>query len=54
MTLQTDELRDYAARAGWQVVGEYVDSGISGGTYRRPELDKLMHAVRGRKLDCVL
>jgi DNA invertase Pin-like site-specific DNA recombinase len=51
VTLQTDELREYAARAGWQVVGEYVDSGSKD---RRPELDKLMHAVRRRKLDCVL
>jgi len=54
VTLQTNELREYAARAGWQLVGEYVDSGISGSKDSRPELDRLMHAVRGRKVDCVL
>jgi DNA invertase Pin-like site-specific DNA recombinase len=39
-TLQTRELREYALRRGWAVVGEYVDIGISGTKEKRPELDR--------------
>jgi predicted site-specific integrase-resolvase len=42
VTLQTRELREYCERRGWQIVGEYVDTGISGAKDRRPELDRLM------------
>ena len=40
--MQLRELREYCERRGWQVIREYVDSGISGAKEKRPELDKLL------------
>ncbi|MGC2331312.1 MAG: recombinase family protein [Candidatus Acidiferrales bacterium] len=54
VTLQTRELRQFADARGWHIVGEYVDSGISGSKERRPQLDALMSDARRRKFDCVL
>ena len=42
VALQLDGLREYAAARGFQVVGEYVDQGISGAKARRPALDRLL------------
>ncbi len=36
-------LREFCARKGWQVVGEYVDAGVSGKTMRRPKMQALLH-----------
>jgi DNA invertase Pin-like site-specific DNA recombinase len=47
-------LREYAAARGLQIVGEYVDSGISGSQDRRPQLEELMKHARQRKFDAVL
>ena len=47
-------LRDYARNRGWQVVGEYVDHGISGAKEQRPQLSLLMEAARRRRCDIVL
>ncbi len=51
--LQLQELRDYAARQGWEVVEPYQDV-ISGTKARRPGLDRLMADARLRKFDSVL
>ncbi len=40
--LQLQELRAYAARRGWDIAGEYVDTGWSGAKASRPELDRKM------------
>jgi DNA invertase Pin-like site-specific DNA recombinase len=53
-TMQTSELREYAARRGWTVVGEYVDQGVSGSRESRPALNKLLEVVHERKCDVVL
>ena len=42
--LQLRELREYAARRGWEIVGEFVDSGVSWPKDSRPELNRLMAA----------
>jgi DNA invertase Pin-like site-specific DNA recombinase len=52
--MQLSELREYAVRRGWQVVGEYVDEGISGSRERRPELDRLWIDCRKRRVDAVV
>lgn len=52
--MQLVELREYIARRGWQIVGEYVDEGISGARERRPELDRLWADCRKRKVDAVV
>jgi DNA invertase Pin-like site-specific DNA recombinase len=49
---QLRELREYVARRGWQVVGEYVDTGWSGKLASRPELNRLMSDARLRRFDC--
>ncbi len=51
--VQTRELREYCGRRGWQIVGEYIDVGISGAKDRRPELDRLMQDAHRRKFDVV-
>ncbi len=53
---QVDQLRDAAGRAGWQVVEEYVDRGISGakGRDRRPAFDRMCKAVARREIDVVM
>jgi DNA invertase Pin-like site-specific DNA recombinase len=52
--LQYDGLRDYAARAGLTIVGEYCDTAVSGRKEGRPKLNALMAAARNRDFDCVL
>jgi DNA invertase Pin-like site-specific DNA recombinase len=48
--MQVRELREYAARRGWHVTGEYVDTGWSGAKASRPELDRLMKDARQTSL----
>ena len=52
--MQLGELREYAARRGWKILGEYIDWGISGAQQSRPELNRLMADVHQRKVDAVL
>jgi len=52
--LQYDGLRRYAARAGLEIVGEYLDTAVSGRKQGRPQLDALMKAARNYECDCVL
>jgi DNA invertase Pin-like site-specific DNA recombinase len=52
--LQTRELREFAERRGWTVIGEYVDRGISGSKASRPAMNELLNAVYQRKCDIVL
>ena len=50
--MQLTELREYAARRGWQVVGEFVDR-TSGAKEQRPALNLLMADARQRKFDVI-
>lgn len=52
--MQLLELREHCQRRGWQIVGEYVDAGVSGAKERRPQLDRLMADCRRRRVDAVL
>lgn len=52
--MQLRELREHVQRRGWNVVGEYLDSGISGAKDSRPALDKLMGDAHRRKFDIVI
>src|SRR2546425_1192028 len=51
--LQTRELEAFAQARGWQVVGEYVDAGISGSKDSRPELNRLIADAHKRRFDVV-
>lgn len=52
--LQLDDLRRYAERRGFTIVGEYVDVGVSGSLRQRPQLDRLMVDARKKRFDVVL
>jgi DNA invertase Pin-like site-specific DNA recombinase len=52
--MQVSEIRDYCERRGWEVVGEFVDTGISGSKERRPALDPLLSLCRKRSVDAVV
>jgi len=53
--MQLAELREYAARRGWKVIGEYTDQGgVSGSKESRPELNRLMTDAHRRRFDAVL
>jgi DNA invertase Pin-like site-specific DNA recombinase len=45
--MQLVELRVYACRWGWEIIGEYVDLGVSGSKESRPELNRLMPDAHG-------
>jgi DNA invertase Pin-like site-specific DNA recombinase len=50
--LQLGELREYANRRGWNIVGQYVDR-ASGAKETRPALKRLMADARQRKFDTI-
>jgi DNA invertase Pin-like site-specific DNA recombinase len=52
--LQLNDLRIYAERRGWEVLGEFTDHGVSGSRDRRPALDKMMAAAHERRVDAVV
>jgi DNA invertase Pin-like site-specific DNA recombinase len=51
---QLQDLRRYGAARGLEVLGEYVDAGISGAKERRPGLDQVMALARARAVDGVV
>jgi DNA invertase Pin-like site-specific DNA recombinase len=51
--MQIRELRDYCKNRSWKIAGEFVDSGISGATDSRPQLNKLMADAHRRRFDVV-
>ena len=53
---QLRELRQVAKRAGWEVVNEYIDNGVSGakGRDQRPQFDALCKAATRRECDVIM
>src|SRR5271166_3144021 len=52
--MQLTELREFASKRGWEVVGEFVDVGVSGSKDHRPQLDAMMRLARSRKVDVIV
>jgi DNA invertase Pin-like site-specific DNA recombinase len=46
-------LREYCAKQGWQIEGEYVDH-ETGGTSKRPQFQRMFADARTRRFDLVL
>lgn len=44
----------YIKAMGWELVGIYEDPALSGGTLKRPELQRLLHDIRKRGIDYVV
>ena len=53
-TRQLVELRQVAENHGWNIVDEYVDTGISGAKKNRPELDRMLKDAISRKFEMVM
>ena len=51
---QLMELRQVAENHDWKIVGEYIDSGISGSAKSRPALDEMMKDAMSRKFEMVM
>lgn len=52
--LQLAEIREHAARRGWQIAGEYVDIGVSGSKESRPQLNRMIADAHRRRFDAVV
>jgi DNA invertase Pin-like site-specific DNA recombinase len=50
---QTDELRGFCERMGWEITGEYDDR-TGGAKAKRPQLERLMSDASQRRFDVVL
>jgi DNA invertase Pin-like site-specific DNA recombinase len=52
--MQLREMREYCKHRGWEIVGEFVDTGWSGSKTGRPALDRIMAAAHRRQIDCIM
>jgi DNA invertase Pin-like site-specific DNA recombinase len=52
--MQIRELREYCKRRGWDIEGEYVDTGVCGAKEHRPQLEVLLAVCRKRRVDAVV
>ena len=48
---QIQEMEEFVRRKGWEIVGVFVDEGISGRTRERPGLEQALEVVRQRGCD---
>lgn len=53
-SMQIEELRAYCIRRQWDIVEEFIDSGISGSKESRPALNRLLADAKRRRFDTVL
>lgn len=53
VTLQTRELQQFAEARGWEMIGAYIDDGVSGAKDSRPELNRHMADAHKRCFDVV-
>ena len=53
-TNQLEQLREFAAKQGWEIVREYTDTVSGSGKKNRPQFDAVMLAASQRKFDLLL
>jgi DNA invertase Pin-like site-specific DNA recombinase len=51
---QLDQLREFAAKQGWKVVAEFVDTVSGSGKVKRPQFDKMILAASQKHFDLLL
>jgi DNA invertase Pin-like site-specific DNA recombinase len=51
---QVDQLRDFAAKQGWEIVEEFVDAVTGSGKSKRPQFEKMMLAASQRQFELLL
>jgi DNA invertase Pin-like site-specific DNA recombinase len=51
---QLDQLREFAARQGWVITVEFVDSVTGSGRKTRPQFERMLLAASQRKFDLLL
>jgi DNA invertase Pin-like site-specific DNA recombinase len=51
---QLDQLREFAAKQGWKVVAEFVDTVSGSGKVKRPQFDKMILAASRKHFDLLL
>lgn len=54
LQLQRERLLAYAASQGWEVVAEYEDAGLSGGSTDRPDYQRMMEDAKARRFGVIL
>lgn len=52
--MQLDQLRRRSGERGWNVAGEFVDHGVSGAKFQRPQLARLLELVNRHGCDIVI
>jgi DNA invertase Pin-like site-specific DNA recombinase len=52
--MQLAELRAYCEKRGWEIAGEFVDTGVSGTKEHCPALDHLLSLCGKRSVDSVV
>lgn len=52
--MQLREVREYCKHRSWELVGEYVDAGVSGAKDSRPQLNQLMVDAKKRRFDAIV
>lgn len=51
---QIRECRELARRQGWEVVGEYADHALSGGSFHRPKFQEMLAAAHEGQVDIIV
>jgi DNA invertase Pin-like site-specific DNA recombinase len=51
---QLDQLREFAAKQGWEIVAEFVDTVTGSGKLKRPQFEKMMLAASQKRFDLLL
>ena len=51
---QLDQLRDFAAKQGWEITAEYVDTVTGTGKKNRPRFEQMMLAASQKQFDLLL